>query len=378
MQRGRAEQARGGGAGRGAWPATRAARDLAAGPAHGRRAGGAGPAGGRRGGLRPAVRPAGGGRARRGLLRLVGRAAHAHRGGGRRARAPARCCALLRLVLVPAAVAARRRACSGWGAAPARGRRPPRWRHRPPRRWPRALRRGCSQRHPRWRRSGWPTWPRSAAITYLLSEAQRTPVARGSALPAGAGLVTVGPGSRAVVAFADRTRLTLEGDTVLAQLAEPAGAGGQGGLPVARAAVGRGAARADRPAPAGHHAPRRGQHAGGQASRSTSTPPAPGWTSTGARLAGPAGGRGPHRGGRRAVRPGRRARRHPGHPDVARRRRPAGGGHPQPLAGRRAGEEAARGARASRCRSSGAGRPGARICGARASSSSPRPRRRAT
>ncbi len=66
-------------------------------------------------------------------------------------------------------------------------------------------------------------------ITYLLSDARRTPVARGSTLPAGAGLVTVGPGSRAVVAFADRTRLTLEGDTVLAQLAEPPG-------PVAKAA----------------------------------------------------------------------------------------------------------------------------------------------
>jgi hypothetical protein len=81
-------------------------------------------------------------------------------------------------------------------------------------------------------------------VTYLLDEAQRVPAARGSALAPGAGIVTVGTGSHAVVAFTDRTRLSLEGDTVLAQLAESRDAGA-----VAKAAfLVRGRLTADVPA----------------------------------------------------------------------------------------------------------------------------------
>jgi hypothetical protein len=85
-------------------------------------------------------------------------------------------------------------------------------------------------------------------VAYVVTEAQRQPASRAATLEPGAGLVTVGAGSRAVVAFGDGTRLTVEGDTVLAQLAESAS-----GVSVAKAAfLTRGRLSVDVPAePAG-------------------------------------------------------------------------------------------------------------------------------
>ena len=148
----------------------------------------------------------------------------------------------LPLVLVPAALAAAALVLC-WAAPGARA-ADRRWRPAPPRRWPRAVRSRLQPAPPRSAPERLAHLAEVGGITYLLSEAQRTPAARGSALPAGAGLVTVGAGSRAVVAFADRTRLTLEGDTVLAQLA-----GVRGGGAVAKAAfLSRGRLSAEVPA----------------------------------------------------------------------------------------------------------------------------------
>ena len=62
-----------------------------------------------------------------------------------------------------------------------------------------------------------------SGVAYVLVDAQRTPAAAGAPLPAGAGLITVGSGSRAVIQYRDRTRLELDGDTVIAQQGEAGG-----------------------------------------------------------------------------------------------------------------------------------------------------------
>jgi FecR protein len=62
-----------------------------------------------------------------------------------------------------------------------------------------------------------------SGVAFVLMDAQRTPAAAGAPLPAGAGLITVGSGSRAVIQYRDRTRLELDGDTVIAQQGEAGG-----------------------------------------------------------------------------------------------------------------------------------------------------------
>jgi hypothetical protein len=62
-----------------------------------------------------------------------------------------------------------------------------------------------------------------SGVAFVLQDAQRTPAAVGAPLAAGAGLITVGSGSRAVIQYRDRTRLELDGDTVLAQQGEAGG-----------------------------------------------------------------------------------------------------------------------------------------------------------
>jgi hypothetical protein len=86
-------------------------------------------------------------------------------------------------------------------------------------------------------------------LAFVLVDAQRQPASRGEALPPGAGLVTVGSASRAVIQFPDRTRMELDGDTVLAQQSEAGG-----GRTVERAAFlarGRLAIEATPPPPGG-------------------------------------------------------------------------------------------------------------------------------
>jgi hypothetical protein len=70
-----------------------------------------------------------------------------------------------------------------------------------------------------------------SGVAFVLLDAQRVPAAAGAPLPAGAGLITVGSASRAVIQFRDRTRLELDGDTVIAQQGE-----GGGGRSVEKAA----------------------------------------------------------------------------------------------------------------------------------------------
>lgn len=85
------------------------------------------------------------------------------------------------------------------------------------------------------------TAPREA--TFVVSDGRRSAARAGEPLPAGAAVLTVGPGSGAELAFADGTRLELGGDAILASL------GAAGGK---RALLARGTLRAAvRPQPAG-------------------------------------------------------------------------------------------------------------------------------
>jgi hypothetical protein len=90
----------------------------------------------------------------------------------------------------------------------------------------------------------------AAGTVYLLADGRRVTAAAGAALPAGTGLVTVGNASRAVVAFGDRTRLSLDGETVLAQLAQVVDVGTTG-VPAKAAFVARGRLHAEVPAEPG-------------------------------------------------------------------------------------------------------------------------------